>query len=432
MNQLKHHFLSMEGFYDENTSESILDHTDQLAGLANDYERQETLSGRALETEQDALEGAETDIASLESLIEAICEARDVGLESISAGLLHRQVQEIQQRYGVSLKRALPSLEDYHGRTARLATTISLEAVGETLSKVWLWIKAKIKQFWEFLKKHYHHLTQNLEALGREVYSVKKTAQRMKFAGGAEIDLGRFARKLEMKGEVPRDFASILQIVGQINQASEEKMAEFQKIYEEAARGKLNDKYGAVFSERLVVPRGFNEQPTQDLASGLKGYVSDLLPGNRVIVTGAFQGDRTQYHQFGETITIRSSIQHIESKPLVNTQVEAFSSQEVFSLCQRLEKAIVNVRNSRVEIENNIKMTEQAIDKIVRDHSDDKEEGKVKRAYRDLIASIWKHSLYSTQLLRHGESITYDVVVGYLAWARKSIAVNEPKVSEAA
>ncbi|QVD49180.1 hypothetical protein LUCX_110 [Xanthomonas phage vB_XciM_LucasX] len=122
MKKLKQKFLATLESFDEG-ADTAIDHTATPVPV-------EDLTHQ--------IELAKLDVESLVSLKEAISENTEVGLEAMSAKMAHIQLTAIQRRHG--LQDDLPSVQDFHGRGARLATAVSLESVSNTIEHVQGWI----------------------------------------------------------------------------------------------------------------------------------------------------------------------------------------------------------------------------------------------------------------------------------------------------
>jgi len=132
-NNLRSHFTqntSLESFDDES---AVLGHTDAVASA---YAEEQVLDGRDRELLEDQLKAAEADHETLANLASAVEGERDVGLEAGSAGFMQLTLASIQKRHGidenVQTHAAMPSLECFDGRMARVATSLSLESVRNT------------------------------------------------------------------------------------------------------------------------------------------------------------------------------------------------------------------------------------------------------------------------------------------------------------
>lgn len=147
--------------------------TDVIAGQS---ELEVADQAAAYETEQiaDAMDQTTADIASLESIIAALQDHVEIGLESRAARFLHAAHAPLARRYNASPAMAMPSMESFGGSRAasRMATTISMESVGETLQKAWEWLKEMIAKMWEVAQDLYQRFRQVIGAQRRHAISL--------------------------------------------------------------------------------------------------------------------------------------------------------------------------------------------------------------------------------------------------------------------
>ncbi len=132
MKKLKNHFIQSVGLESFADSEGAA-----LDTVSNDYAAGETLDGYAREQLEDQLKICQGDITSLESLLQALQDERDVGLESGSAKFAQLTLESIQNRHGIDINEqthtAMPSLECFQGRLARTATSLTVDSVRNTI-----------------------------------------------------------------------------------------------------------------------------------------------------------------------------------------------------------------------------------------------------------------------------------------------------------
>lgn len=432
----KKNFPSLESIDDGGFNagaEVMADHTDQVAGYA--YEAEQMFDGREADHIVDAIEGAETEIASLESLLEAINDARDVGMEAYSAQFANIQVGAAQKRYGVTgLETAFPSMECFQGRQARMAASVSMESVKETIVKVWAWIKEQFFKFIEMIRKFYRHLTKNLDLIIEEANTVKNIARRMKFDGGDSINLGRHGNKITIDGKIPTDFMSVLQKVSRVNRVPEEAFDKIRTDVETklTQHKEENESLIASFTQEVPIPAGF-ELAHQAVIRGvmigaLKIYASPLLPGDRHIVVGVFGNDnRPEAYNLNTRSMCYGRAQTVHEKIERNTATETLGSTEVFSLCQQIVKTAASIKTSRDDMERHLTRTKETIEAIMNKH---KGESAASLGMNRIATWFYKNNaLYAGALHRHIEGVGYDICVGFLALAKKSVEVNQAKAA---
>lgn len=434
---IKNHFTaSLESLDDEggfNAGEEVMfDHTD---AVGREYEYNAMMDGRAEEQCLDVIEGAETDIASLESLLQAIDEARDIGMESRSAQFAGLQLREAQRRYGINAcETMMPSMECFEGRQARLATSVSMEAVKETIAKIWAWIKEQFKKFAELIRRFYHSFTKNLDLIASDAEKLKNQVRRMKFDGGTTIALGGAARKICRQGKVLTDFTSTLNTVSALTRVSGETLERVEKeATEQFERLMTGEQTGYQFRREVLIPSGFSEQDFGDEPGynyardglSMRMYASQVLPGDvaiGVIVYGPKNHDKGTHPYTGADAY--GGVNKFKTyRGDVETEVAALSSQDVFTLCQRISKCVASLKTSRGEVEAHLDRINRKLEELQRKHAPT--EGIVGNTLSAAGRAFYKTSVvYGTQLTRTADMIAFDVCAGYMAFARKSVTAG--------
>ncbi|WJJ54913.1 hypothetical protein [Xanthomonas phage RTH11] len=427
MKNLKTHFtaasaqVAMESF-DEGAS-IALDHTEAFAAQ---YERDEAADGRAIDAAADAVEAGINDVASLESLITAIDEARDVGMEAGSAQFAKLQLSTIQNRYQITgTESAMPSLECFDGRQARLATTVTMESVKETLNKIWEWIKEMGRKFIKMARDAWHRMTKNIDVLLADADKLKKFVQRNKFEGGRQINIGGLANRLSVDGQVPRDCTSALQKLGQLTRVGEETVERVHNEVTAAFERKLKGERADLRREVMIPSTWHQVDPGRYPSlfaqrTGAEIYVSPSLPGEIALLITTFGGeDRTDkatvrnWDGSSTTYTSTVGVMRLE-KDRTSPIFETLSSQEVFTLCQRVQKAITAMQSSRRAMDDHFKRVDASIAQLQRKSRDLPEDSDIPAPAR-LSAWFFKNNtVFGTDLLRAIESQTYSVLRGFL------------------
>jgi len=430
----KKNFPSLESLEEEggfNAGDEVMfDHTDSVAGY--EYEYEAMMDGRDEEHCVEAIDGAETEITSLESLLSAIDEARDVGMEAYSAQFASIQISEAQRRYGVNgIEAAFPSMECFQGRQARLAASVSMESVKETIAKIWAWIQAQFKKFVEMIKKFYHHLTKNLDLVIEEANKVKNIARKRSFDGGRTISLGRHAKKITIQGKIPTDLSTITSVLNNVGQANRIPEATFEKIRKDVEDALVRNKEGikilpASMTGEVPIPADFQLVNSNKFAGGTAGpkrtYVSRTLPGDRAVVVTVFGEDNaSSTFDLSSGQFVRSQVSTFWENIQRETETTALSSQDVFTLCQRIVKAAASLKSSRDDMAAHLKRTESTIDAILRKHQGD-DAGPIVEGMNKLASWYYRtNAVYAGSLHRHIEGVGYDVCVGFLELAKKSL-----------
>lgn len=424
MKKSKEHFIATLESFDEGV-EVMLDHTDVIDSV--DYEYQAMQDGRAADYCVDIMDGAESEIASLESLVHAINEARDVGMEAMSAQFAHSHLRKAQQRYGVTGE-PLPSLESFNGRQARLSTSVSMEAVRDTIRKIWEWLKEQFKKFLVLVERFYQNFTKSLDLIARDADALKNEVRRMKFDGGQSIDLGVAARKICLNGKVSTDFTSPLNRVAALSRIGEDTL---QRIEVETAvvfEHQMEQGNPERFNPEVLVPSGFVAKNLGESAGPLeaKTYTSLLLPGDRALAVEVFgETNRTNAAFSNSGRMARGTVWvYKTAADTATSEAASLSSSDVFTLCQRISKCVSSLKSARADVEAHIKRVQRKVDDIAKSHHE--AEGLVAEKLEQLARWYYRtNAVYGTQLTRLADSIAFDICVGYLTYARRSIAAGQ-------
>lgn len=435
---------SLESFDDEVAVG--LDHTDALdygSSEVDAYAREATIDGRDLENQLDSVEGGIADMVSVESLIEAIDQAREVGLEMGSAQFMQIHLQTFQQRYGIeSLETALPALESFHERRARMATSISLESAKETLKKIWLWIREQVAKFAELLMTFFRKMTRSLDYIAKEADTLKQKARHSKFEGGKKIDLGRAASKISHDGVVSKEFITPLNFVGQLTAVSQGVFQDIHKevdvVLKKAAELKADTNFEDYrkdvlqYAPRLPVPSSFRVVSDTTAAEfdavPSKLYGSQALPGDRVIYVATYGSDDRAQYRFNDDITLKAQVTVRSLIPVreINTHAESLSSSEIFTLCQRLQKTVAALKTHRDQIESEFKKIRARVDQVGSHELLADESGVKAAAIRKVLTMVLKMvTSYGGQLYRTCDQVAFDVCAGYLTYAKRSMVAAE-------
>lgn len=423
--------LGLESF---NEGPAVMaDHTETVG---SEYEAVETLDGREIDQCIDGITSAETDIASLEALIEAIEDARDVGMEAWSAQFATIHVNSMQKRYSVNDPLlAMPSLECFDGRQARLATTVSLESVGETAAKVWAWIKEMVGKFVDMMRDFYRRVTKNLDYIAEQARVLKNQARKMKFEGGETVDLGRHGRKITVQGKISNDFVSVLNNVGSFTRIGEETFTQIRDMVSKTlSETKEADRFmPANIPDSVPIPSSFTKVREANRfaigAGALNVYCSPILPGDRFIVIGVFGSDNTsKTYDFRTGGMVYGRVSQQNADVDRDTTATTLSSTEVFTLCQRLDKTVSSLKTSQDNLTRHLEDTRKEIDNIMRKYQ--KGDGKVAQAARAVGSWYYRNTaLYGGNLHRFCDGIAFDICMGYLTLAKKSMPVEKAEAA---
>jgi hypothetical protein len=227
--------------------------------------------------------------------------------------------------------------------------------------------------------------------------------------------------------------------VSRLNRVSDDTLERISNEFLEKVKTKLDaDNHDADMTTEVLIPSGF--VPDREIgrfafgADAYRVFVSPHLPGDRVVVVGVFgHGNAPEVTDFRNGFTRmygRTMVVKLQT-PDPESDVPSLSSEEVFTLCQRIDKAIASLKTSRSDIERHLSNTKRMVDDMIRKYSSDQGEGTFVRVLRERVGDAWKNTLYGTKLVRLGEEVAYDVCRGYLTWARKSLDVVVPATVKA-
>lgn len=285
--------------------------TEDNAEAADDAER-EAVDVPAAVSDPETIEGdmlaAKDDEMTMDDGADAIEESEDVaaGLEAIAASLqasledggLHPQAAEFMShavsaytsRLGIE-QHITPSLESFGGHSARHdATKISLEAVEETLKRIWDAIKAIAKKVKEAILAF---IDKVLSASGRLKAAAEKTEGAAKAAEGqpkeGKIALGALAPKLAVGDHVDKNGLTALIAVCEDAMAHDEQAQQdltrdydaLKMLAEKRIEGDQTVLLGVIakaLASRKPAPTKAFKNRIAD--SSRTGWSTDVLPGN--------------------------------------------------------------------------------------------------------------------------------------------------------
>lgn len=426
MKPLQQHFIASTEDFTEGAVVA-LDHTDAIVSAADAHVEAEKIDLEVTKV-GDAIVGATTDIASLESLIEALEDAREVGMESTSAQFMNIQLGTIKQRYGVSATETnMPGMESFRGRQSRMAASVSLEGVAETIKKIWAWLKERFKEFIKLVKKQIDRMTRSLDYVYAEADKVKQYVRRNTFQGGKKIDLGRAAAKICMNGKVGQDFISPLNTVGALGRVGDDTLSQISDAvvarFQKAAEGEQ-----FTLTAQVMVPSSF--QVIHSAASDdveVTFHSSPLLPGDRHILITTYNEGNDDSARGSRGLLYKSEIKEVPTAEKAELKSEAISLdyKQVFELCQRIQKTVASLRTSRSHLDEYVKDINNRIDEIAKRETDGSAN---QRATNALASFIFKNAcVYGPKLQRNIELVSYDILIGYLTFAKKSAVAGLTK-----
>jgi hypothetical protein len=404
------------------------------------YTHSETLDGQQRSFEE--VESAFTDVATLESLLDAIEEIRDVGLEAQSAQFVRLQLTSTHKRYGIKvLETSMPSMEAFHTQRTRVMTSISMESVSETIEKVLAWIREKMKQILEMFRQFWHRLSRSLDYVEAESIRVKKSAQTTRWSGQKQVSLSpTVAAKLAVGRTVPEDLRTILSsfhLIEELNHVPQETLDTVYKRVTGQFDWFMQNGGKMPYKAEILVPKGWTEVVHKQ-AEGryevgeMRTFVSPTLPGNVTIHIKAFGLANQEASKDNETnrhISCRPEIVRLDVGS-VDTEVRALTSSEVITLCDSILHTVAKMKEARRRIDRHIANVRLDLDQM----ADRYTRGATQQAQRDYV-SIMKNVyyicvVYGTKLTQACESVAFDALTANLSYAKLSIRAIESEVQD--
>lgn len=186
---------------------------------SNDVETQEAEIAEVVTAVEDAEVDAET-LGEIQTVMAETVETGE-GTDSNAGEIAAIAVEAICARLGIKSKqKVIPGTEAFGEKKTKLAATkVAVEAIGETISKIWKAIMAALKQVWEKVKSFVVGLLKNRTLLLKHLESLK--------AKIASIDAAAEKAEEELKGSVAKAFS----IGGKASFATAEKiMSDSEKL----------------------------------------------------------------------------------------------------------------------------------------------------------------------------------------------------------
>jgi hypothetical protein len=404
------------------------------------YAREETVDGRQVELCVDDIEGALTEVGSLESLLEAIEESRDVGMEAWSAQFAKIHVSGVMRRYRLDpCDVSLPAMESfYDARRARLSTSISMESVKETIQKVWKWIKEKMKQILEMLSHFWHRLISSLDYVEKEATELKHLALTTHTTGHREIHLPpTLAAKLASGKKVPGNLQSILtnlQSIEQLNHVPKETLDLIYKRITAQFDWYMQSGGKIPYKAEVLVPQGWVEvvSPAGEeryVEGELRTFVSPTLPGNVTIQISAFglaNQEMSKDNETGKYVSYRPEVVKLDVGD-IDTEVMALGPNEVATLCDTIIHIVRRMKESRRAIDAHMTNVSHDIDRMAERYLRGNNT-QYHRDYMTVMRNVYHTCVvYGTKLTRTCESVAFDVLAAHLSFAKRSLEAADGK-----
>lgn len=412
------------------------DHTDVLdSGLGGEN----AVMDKALEEVIDVLEGAETDVTSLESLKLAIDEAREIGMEAFSAQFARIQLQGICQRYDAApVETPFPSMESFHGGQRRLATSVSMEAVNETIQKVMAWVKERLYKVLEMIKHYWARLIRSLDYIESEAKKIRQAASRGTWSGGKDITLPpTVAARLAHGKIVPQQYnglVSELRKIRDLNKVSAQTLDTIRERVNAQLAYQLRGGQEFAYKAEAMIPQGWTEVhlggsgATYSHGGTARTFVSPTLPGNveiAITVYGEANQALAKNDETGSWYVAKPEIRKLSSGD-VDTTARALSSSEVMGLCEEIRQIVSSLKDARRAVDQHLRNVKGDIDRLINQSfpiiGPNGEGSVMALAVREAGKGIYRLGVvYGTQLSRTCEEVAFNSLSAYLSYAKHSV-----------
>lgn len=259
-----------------------------------------TIEGEIAEIKEE-IDTAERDIEELETKAEAVeafeaaveAFAQDGGMNPQAAALIHSQMTGIMANVGV--ESYVLAAEQFEGNAARLRNTEpALEAISDTLKKVWEFIKRIAAKLWNFLKDMWSKVTFQLARVKARAIKIQNAANSLKgHTSKAEVKVGGNSYLYldgEFIGQSPKAIKAFNDFTG-----ANVTMAGICHGAAEAIQGSVKGSASEEDNKREItkVLKGFSALVRAGKSAGKAPIQGDnvvklpLLPGNKTIFISA-------------------------------------------------------------------------------------------------------------------------------------------------
>ncbi len=388
------------------------------------------------ETEIDENADAVDELEEIHQGLEAIALSLESSLQQ--GGLTPQSAQFFHIAYESYLNRLgeepnAPALESFGGQTSRIqATTISLESVRETLTKIWEAIKAIVVRVRDAIAEFIKRLFDSSFKLRERAEGLKEAASKIQGQPKiAEVPLGRLAEKLAVGKKVDVSPTAIAQLAEVAKAAIEydahmsEALVKAYHIVERAVVGEVDRNDLATLQAALEFkPSKLFKEITETvnqkmgLTHGRATYATPVLPGNvqfkilvDVITYKDWRGFMV-YHTSKEVATVQ----------LGDVKVKTLNAAEIKKVAEECQRLVDLVEKLKYENERSTKVIKDGLKKL----KISKDIGSDKVDLAKTLMSVFRTNAAvqgraSTKVL--GWAIT--TAGAYLALAEKSLALHD-------
>lgn len=387
MSILGKNFARTVGMEDRSTEPGRPEDT---AGLSLDVEVAETRAQTAedevrrtaelaeLDETEDAIERGFEVAEALENFrVDLAGKVQTGGLDKTAAGYASDLACALESLVGHRGYTAAPTIavENFNGASSnKQATQVSMEGVGDSLAKLWEWIKEKYKQFTGWIKKHYlkwfgdyENLKKRADAMKEKAKDIKGTMSEQEIenttlasnftVGGSVADVNGIRGGLKASLGAMTALAEVTSRTKNVNTILEEVASSAGDWADVSDKGnKLATAMGAVADSSVALVPGTGDAGKYNL-SGENIKVSGVLPGEYAIIVSPY-GTSTKPLDVVIDMTVKFSKLSLKNAAS-DVRLKTLKQNEIMDICNSvIEAADAGVR-SRKLMEDAVKDAER-------------------------------------------------------------------------
>lgn len=362
----------------------------------------------SIEEDQMALEQIYEGLEQVHASMEA--SLQEGGLDPIAADLARLAVAGQTERLGLEVDDVMPSLESFGGDSGKQsATTVSMEAVTDTLKKIWNAIKAAvekaIKAVTDFFSRVFNgvnKMRQRLNALEKDV----KGAESMELKKDAKVKVSS-PNSVQLEGKV--DAASLLKGMDNLTTVNGEMFGEYlDKVpsYYETVGNVVSKNKEADDDSKAEEAEGEIKKAAEDVVKSVTKSYRVTLPGDKTLVdTSTTKGDSSKTSVQMESVKgAKAFAGSNEIAPLSASQMADLVSkcQDVMENIQKGKDAVTTVSKAREDAMKQMKEVADASDsnKLGKIWAKAKGQALLRFAQRDLMKPITQITSYDFSVCR--------------------------------
>lgn len=169
-----------------------------------------------IEELNDGVDSAVSDLDTLEQIegkMEESVESGE-GISEDAAEIAEIAIESIGRRLGIPMN-VMPAMESFGSSSSRKrATQIALEGIGDTIKKIWTYIRDGFKRMWTSIKDFFGRFFENSEKVRKQAEALRKTANERAGWNVKEKDVkvgASTATLLSVKGKYTKANLEVLQ-----------------------------------------------------------------------------------------------------------------------------------------------------------------------------------------------------------------------------